>query len=114
MTEEDFVDHLAQRRRYLMECAKKARTPEEIKAKLSPYKKTIDILIDDKECTITYSFEAVISDPNNNKKPYRKEASLSVTGNLFRPIEDFDFDVRWLMAQARSISEAQRGIISRG
>lgn len=112
MSDEDFEDDLKKRRRKLIEASHTPRTKEEIQKALSGFKsRNLEIIIDDKECTITRTFEAMIGD--NNKKQTRTEVSLTVSGNLHRPIEDFVHDMRWLQAQAGSIQEAQKGIISR-
>lgn len=114
MDELELEDDLKKRRRKLIEASKTPRTKEEVKKVLEKYKaKGFEVIVDDKECTITRTFSAMVVDPSNNKAARREEVSLTVSGNLYRPIEDFDHDARWLMAQAGSIMDAQKGIISR-
>lgn len=110
--EEEF-DELKLRRKKLIEASRSPRTKEEIEKVLKQYKgRGIEIIIDDKECTITKTFEATINDPNNNQVKRRQEVSLTVSGNLFRPIEDFIHDARWLSAQVGSIQDAQKGVVT--
>lgn len=109
--EEEF-DDLKIRRRKLIEASKTPRTKEEIEKILKPYKtRNIDILVDDRECTITHHFEALVGD--NNKQQRRVEATYAVSGNLFRPLDDFLHDMKWLLAQVGTVREAQKGIIGR-
>lgn len=109
MADDVIEDELLLRRRKLIKASKSARTKEEIEIALKPFKsRGVNFVYDDREVTITRDFEASITDPTNNKVQRRKEVTLTVSGNLFRPIEDFVHDVKWLLAQAASIQDAQR------
>lgn len=102
-------DELMIRRRKMIKASQTKRTQEEVEIALKPFKsKGINYVFDEKEVTITRDFEALITDPGNNKIQRRKEVTLTVSGNLFRPIEDFIHDVKWLLAQAASIQDAQK------
>lgn len=111
---DDIQDDLKIRRRKLIEASKTPRTKEEVEKALKEYRpRGIRFIYDEREVTITRDFEALVSDPNNNKIQRRQEVTLTVTGNLYRPIEDFVHDVRWLLAQAASIQDAQKTISHR-
>lgn len=107
--DDEIEDDLKIRRRKLIQASKSARTKEEVQEALKPFKsKGITFIYDEREVTITREFQAIIHDPNNNKSQRREEVTITVSGNLFRPIEDFLHDCKWLLAQASSIQDAQR------
>lgn len=112
--EDEIQDDLKIRRRKLITASKTARTKEEVQEALKGFKsRGIFFTYDEKEVTLTRVFEALVSDPNNNKIQRRQEVTLTVTGNLFRPIEDFVHDARWLLAQAGAIQDAQKTLTIR-
>ena len=114
MADQMFEDELQIRRRKLINASKTARTKEEVEKVLIPFKsRGIHFLYDEKEVVISRDFEAMIQDPANNKVSRRTEVTLTVSGNLFRPIEDFVHDARWLLAQAGAIQDAQRTVSHR-
>jgi hypothetical protein len=112
--DDDMQDELKLRRRRLIEASKTPRTKEEINEVLKPYKsKGFSWIVDDRECTITREFVAYTTDPSNNKIQRARDVILAVSGNLRRPIEDFVFDVKMLLASAGAIQEAQRTLTRR-
>jgi len=114
MADNQIEDELMIRRRKLIAASKTPRTKEEVEKVLLPYKaRGIKFIYDEREVTITRDFDAMITDANNNAIKRKKEVTLTVSGNLFRPIEDFDHDARWLLAQAGAIQEAQKTLTTR-
>lgn len=105
--DDDELSDLKKRRRRLLLASKTPRTKAEIDKVLKPYEKFgITYIIDDRIVTITREFDARVTIPETSET-YIKRCMISVDGNLRRPIQDFDYDAKWLLASSGTVSRAQ-------
>jgi len=114
MVEDAFVV----RRERLELAAQTPRTQKEIEDEL---KKKIkgrkpDLVCDDRTWTVHFDFDAMVSDPNNNKKKVLQEAILGTSGSLNMPLSDIVKSVEWLQAQVNSVRTGNLGgqVVRRG
>lgn len=98
-------DAFKARRKRLLIASRTPRTQKEIEDALKvKFKGTrLDLVTDDKTWTISKDFEAMVSDPNNNKIRRREEVLLGTSGNLNMPLSDIINSAGWLLAQVNSV-----------